>query len=77
MRKRVLMLNGPNLNLMGERQKDIYREVTLEDVNRRCQELANELGLEVRFVQSNFEGAMVELKHEARKYAHVTAGFGG
>jgi len=69
-KKRILILNGPNLNLLGERQKDVYGEVTLEDVNDRCKSLADEFGLEVRFEQSNHEGEIIDLIHEARKYAH-------
>ena len=70
MEKRILVLNGPNLNLLGERQKDVYGEVTLDDVNDRCQKLADEFGLEIRFEQSNHEGEIIDLIHEARKYAH-------
>jgi len=68
--KRILILNGPNLNLLGERQKDLYGEVTLEDVYERCQKLADEFGLEARFEQSNHEGQLIDWIHEARKYAH-------
>ncbi len=70
MNKRILVLNGPNLNLLGERQKDLYGEITLDDVNNRCMDLAKEFGLEVRFEQSNHEGVLIDLIHEARKYAH-------
>lgn len=70
MTKRILILNGPNLNLLGERQKDLYGEVTLEDVYERCQKLADEFGLEARFEQSNHEGQLIDWIHEARKYAH-------
>ncbi|SNZ21418.1 type II 3-dehydroquinate dehydratase [Cohaesibacter gelatinilyticus] len=70
MEKRILFLNGPNLNLLGERQKDVYGEVTLDDVEQRCRVLADDLGLTVRFEQTNYEGAMIELIHEARTYAH-------
>lgn len=70
MSKRILIMNGPNLNLLGERQKDIYGETTLEDVNERCLKLATEFGLEVRFEQSNHEGQLIDWVHEARKYAH-------
>jgi len=68
--KRILVLNGPNLNLLGEREKDIYGSVTLEDVGKRCINLGTKLGLEVRFEQSNYEGKLVEHIHDARKWAH-------
>ncbi len=70
MGKRILILNGPNLNLVGERQKDLYGEVSLADVNNHCGKLAEEFGLEVRFEQSNHEGALIDYIHEARTYAH-------
>ncbi len=70
MKKRILILNGPNLNLLGERQRDIYGEVTLLDVTHRCEKLADEFGLEVRFEQSNHEGQLIDWIHEARTYAH-------
>ncbi|MCP4073069.1 MAG: type II 3-dehydroquinate dehydratase [Hyphomicrobiales bacterium] len=70
MKKRILILNGPNLNLLGERQRDIYGEVTLQDVTHNCEKLADEFGLEVRFEQSNHEGQLIDWIHEARTYAH-------
>jgi len=70
MSKCILIMNGPNLNLLGERQKDIYGEVTLEDVNGQCEKLAREFGVDIRFEQSNHEGELIDLIHEARDYAH-------
>ncbi len=60
------VLNGPNLNLLGKRQPDIYGTETLADVERDCTALAAELGLDLRFLQSNWEGQIVDWIHEAR-----------
>lgn len=66
MPKPVFVLNGPNLNLLGLRQPEIYGRETLEDVADACSALAEELGLAVRFHQSNHEGALVDWIHQAR-----------
>jgi 3-dehydroquinate dehydratase II len=65
----VYVLNGPNLNLLGRRQPQIYGHETLADVERASAALAAELGLEVRFLQSNWEGQIVDWIHEARESA--------
>jgi 3-dehydroquinate dehydratase II len=65
----VYVLNGPNLNLLGKRQPHIYGHETLADVERDCAALAAELGLEVRFLQSNWEGQIVDWIHAAREDA--------
>lgn len=62
----VLVLNGPNLNLLGMRQPDIYGKDTLKDVIRNCVTLGNELGLKIEDFQSNSEGAIVDRIHAAR-----------
>ncbi len=67
--KPVFVLNGPNLNLLGLRQPEIYGRETLEDVADACSALAEELGLTVRFHQSNHEGALVDWIHQARAEA--------
>ena len=67
--KPIHILNGPNLNLLGLRQPEIYGRETLADVAARCAELAAELGVEVTFQQSNHEGAIVEMIHAARDQA--------
>jgi 3-dehydroquinate dehydratase-2 len=65
----VYVLNGPNLNLLGRRQPQIYGHETLADVERDCAGLAAELGLELRFRQSNWEGQIIDWIHEAREAA--------
>ena len=62
----VLILNGPNLNLLGTRQPEVYGKTTLSDVEALCAAEGARLGLEVQFAQSNHEGALIELIHEAR-----------
>ena len=65
--KTITLLNGPNLNLLGERQPEIYGHATLADVETSCKALGRELGLAVDCHQSNHEGALVDLIQAARK----------
>jgi 3-dehydroquinate dehydratase II len=65
----VLILNGPNLNLLGLRQPQIYGHATLEDVEQNCRALAGELGLAVQFGQSNAEHQLLDWIHVARTAA--------
>ena len=69
MSKVVYVLNGPNLNLLGKRQPQIYGLETLADVEAACREVAGEFGLEVRFHQSNAEHQIIDWIHEARDVA--------
>jgi 3-dehydroquinate dehydratase-2 len=66
MPKLVTLLNGPNLNLLGLRQPEIYGRETLEDVAGKVADLAEDLGLGVKALQSNHEGQLVDWIHEAR-----------
>ncbi len=63
---KVLFLNGPNLNLLGTRQPEIYGRTTLADIERLVRERAAMLGVEIEFRQSNWEGQLVDWLHEAR-----------
>ncbi len=67
----VLVLNGPNLNLLGERDTTVYGTTTLADVERLCADTGCELGLDVTCVQSNHEGELIDRIHAARS---TTAG---
>jgi 3-dehydroquinate dehydratase-2 len=62
----VLVIHGPNLNLLGSREPHIYGTVTLAEVNRRLEALAGELGVTVETFQSNHEGAIIDRLHAAR-----------
>ncbi|MGH1331405.1 MAG: type II 3-dehydroquinate dehydratase [Paracoccaceae bacterium] len=67
MTQQITILNGPNLNLLGLRQPEIYGHETLADVALACAELAATLGLRADFLQSNHEGELVEMIHAARE----------
>ncbi|MDU8945006.1 type II 3-dehydroquinate dehydratase [Ovoidimarina sediminis] len=62
----ILILNGPNLNLLGTRQPEVYGSTTLADIERLCRETASMLGLDLTFEQSNHEGVMIDMIHAAK-----------
>lgn len=63
----VAVLNGPNLNLLGERQPEVYGRETLDDVRQLCLRTARDAGLELDFRQSNHEGEILDAIHELRR----------
>ena len=66
---KILVVHGPNLNLLGEREPQVYGTTTLDEINSALQALADELGAELKIVQSNHEGVLIDAIHEARNWA--------
>jgi len=68
---RVLVIHGPNLNLLGTREPEVYGAVRLDEIDRDLNSLAQELELELRIVQTNHEGEIVETIQNSRNWAQV------
>jgi 3-dehydroquinate dehydratase-2 len=64
--KRILIINGPNLNLLGQRETGIYGNETLEEITRKVCAEAEKLNVEIDFIQSNHEGEIIDRLHEAK-----------
>ena len=75
---KILILNGPNLNMLGTRQPEIYGHINLKEIESACEALANELQVEVNFAQTNYEGEIVSLIQKANgKYEGIIINAGG
>jgi 3-dehydroquinate dehydratase-2 len=68
---KVLIVNGPNLNLLGTRESDVYGTRTLDDINKSLRALAAELGTDIDIMQSNHEGEIVDAIQKAKDYAAI------
>ena len=64
--KKIIILNGPNLNLLGEREKNQYGNLTLKDIQKDCSEYANKNEIELKMFQSNIEGELVDIIQTSR-----------
>ena len=70
MMKKIIILNGPNLNLLGEREKEKYGNITLKDIENNCKKFAKDNDIDLSLFQSNVEGELVEEIQKARKNCH-------
>jgi 3-dehydroquinate dehydratase-2 len=66
---KILILHGPNLNLLGAREPEVYGSMTLNDINEKMVALGKELGADVTCLQSNHEGVLIDSLHDARTWA--------
>ena len=69
--KSILVLHGPNLNMLGEREPEVYGRMTLAEIDRRLSELGQQMDVDVRSFQSNSEGALIDALQEARTWANA------
>ena len=67
MTNKIIIINGPNLNLLGEREQSQYGSITLEELKENCLDKSKDLGLTLEFAQSNIEGELVNIIQDARK----------
>ena len=67
MNNKIIIINGPNLNLLGEREQSQYGSTTFDELKEKCLKESNKIGIELKFAQSNIEGELVNLIQDARK----------
>ena len=67
MNNKIIIINGPNINLLGEREQSQYGSITLEELKKNCLDKSKHLGLTLEFAQSNIEGELVNIIQDARK----------
>ena len=67
MNNKIIIINGPNLNLLGEREQSQYGSTTFDELKENCLKESNKIGIELEFAQSNIEGELVNLIQDARK----------
>ena len=67
MNNKIIIINGPNINLLGEREQSQYGDITFDELRENCMKKSKELGLETEFIQSNVEGELVNLIQNSRK----------
>ena len=78
MKKKIIIINGPNLNLLGEREKSQYGSETLPTIKKKCLDLGKKLKLQIKFVQSNIEGELVtQIQRSRKKYDGLIINAGG
>ena len=65
----ILVLHGPNLNLLGTREPEIYGKMTLEEINGQLRSMGEKVGIDVRCIQSNHEGVLIDALQDAREWA--------
>ncbi len=68
---KILVIHGPNLNLLGKREPEVYGSLTLDDINARITDLARELGVDIAFYQSNHEGELLQKIQDSAGVAHA------
>lgn len=66
----IIVLHGPNLNLLGHREPAVYGTMTLNEINKAVEHKAQDLGMQVRLLQSNHEGVLIDTLHESQGWAH-------
>ena len=78
MSEKILVINGPNLNLLGTREKEKYGSISLQDIQKKCEAHSDKIGLKIDFKQSNVEGEIVNFIQEAKKkYQGIIINAGG